>query len=196
MLPVGEVPSGRGVPAQHRSGAGRDGGGWGGNGILVETSQSGKHLSFFFFLFKSNLHLIWARPSSPRPGAGGRQQRQQQVSGALGHAPSSVWPRPPPRPRPPRGHAPLRARSGAVGRCGVAAGVGTGTPGGKSGPELGSEPRPGVTLGLPRCPRGGALPSSPNPAAPLPPPPSTRRNFPPVPQLRPPRTWGWMPRGF
>lgn len=71
----------------------------------------------------------------------------------------------------------------------MAAGVGTGTPGGKSGPELGSEPRPGVTLGLPRCPRGGALPSSPNPAAPLPPPAfhpeefSSRPAAPPAPHM-------------
>lgn len=102
---------------------------------------------------------------------------------------------------PPRGHAPRwprpsRALSGAAGRCGVAARVSTGTPGGKTGPELGSEPGPGVALG--RCRAAlGVERSPPAPALrPRCPRSPTRRNFPPVPQLRPPRTWGWMPRGF
>lgn len=125
-----------GVGYPHSTGLGLGemrGGGGVGMGFLLKLRKAA-NISLFFFLFKSNLHLIWARPSSPRPGAGGRQQRQQQVSGALGHAPSSVWP------RPLRGHAPKVATPLSALAPGPSVGAGW-RPGWARGPPGGNRDR-------------------------------------------------------
>lgn len=166
MLPAGEVPCRSLVPTAPV---------WGwercvwGMGFLLNRRKAA-NISFFFFLFKSDLHLILSIVHHhPHPAGADLRMAAAAAAGEL-----SSWPRPllgpaPTWPRPPLA-PPLSALS-----LGPPVGAGL-WPGGARGPpgengtgvglRTGTERNPGV---LPRCSRGGAVPSSPSLAAPLPP---------------------------